>query len=200
MEIRDLLEAMVEKEASDVYITTGLAPMYRILGTTEALEGRFDQFEESTVRELCRSVMSDKQNEEFMETHEMNLALSYPGLGRFRVNIFQQRGTPGMVIRQIKLDIMTIDELGLPSILKDLVMTNRGLILVVGATGSGKSTTLAAMINERNVKASGHIITIEDPVEYVHTHKKCVVTQREVGMDTHSFQAALRILSVRPLM
>lgn len=192
MEIRELLEAMVEKNASDIYITTGLPPMYRILGTTKDLDGRFEEFDGNTVQQLCWSVMSDKQREEFLESHEMNLALSYPGLGRFRVNVFQQRGSPGMVIRQIKLDILSVDELGLPAILKDLVMTKRGLILVVGATGSGKSTTLAAMIDERNTRASGHIITIEDPVEYVHRHKQCVITQREVGMDTHSFQAALK--------
>lgn len=192
MEIRELLEAMVEKDASDIYITTGLPPMYRILGTTKDLDGRFEEFDGNTVQQLCWSVMNDKQREEFLESHEMNLALSYPGLGRFRVNVFQQRGSPGMVIRQIKLDILSVDELGLPAILKDLVMTKRGLILVVGATGSGKSTTLAAMIDERNTRASGHIITIEDPVEYVHRHKQCVITQREVGMDTHSFQAALK--------
>lgn len=192
MEIRELLEAMVEKDASDIYITMGLPPMYRILGTTKDLDGRFEKFDGNTVQQLCWSVMSDKQREEFLESHEMNLALSYPGLGRFRVNIFQQRGSPGMVIRQIKLDILSVDELGLPAILKDLVMTKRGLILVVGATGSGKSTTLAAMIDERNTRASGHIITIEDPVEYVHRHKQCVITQREVGMDTHSFQVALK--------
>ena len=192
MEIRELLEAMVEKNASDIYITTGLPPMYRILGTTKDLDGRFEEFDGNTVQQLCWSVMNDKQREEFLESHEMNLALSYPGLGRFRVNVFQQRGSPGMVIRQIKLDILSVDELGLPAILKDLVMTKRGLILVVGATGSGKSTTLAAMIDERNTRASGHIITIEDPVEYVHRHKQCVITQREVGMDTHSFQAALK--------
>ena len=192
MEIRELLDAMVESDASDVYITTGLPPMYRIQGNTQDLDGRFEKFDAATVQDLCLSVMSEAQREEFGESHEMNLALSYPGLGRFRVNIFQQRGSPGMIVRQIKLDILAIDQLGLPAILKDLVMTKRGLILVVGATGSGKSTTLAAMIDERNTKASGHIITIEDPVEYVHRHKSCVITQREVGMDTHSFQAALK--------
>ncbi len=192
MEILELLEAMVEKDASDIYITAGLPPMYRIKGTTQDLEGRFEKLDGALVKQLCSAAMTDPQAEEFAETHEMNLALSYPGLGRFRVNVFQQRGSPGMVIRQIKLDIMSVDDLGLPSILKDLVMTKRGLILVVGATGSGKSTTLAAMIDERNTSASGHIITIEDPVEYVHPHKRCVVTQREVGMDTHSFQTALK--------
>jgi twitching motility protein PilU len=192
MGIRELLEAMVESDASDVYITTGLPPMYRIQGNTQDLNGRFETFDSTTVEQLCFSVMSQEQKKEFDGTYEMNLALSYPSLGRFRVNIFRQKGSLGMVIRQIKLEIMTVDQLELPSILKDLVMTKRGLILVVGATGSGKSTTLAAMIDERNTRASGHIITIEDPVEFVHLHKKCVVTQREVGMDTHSFQSALK--------
>lgn len=192
MGILELLEAMVEKDASDIYITAGLPPMYRIKGTTKDLEGRFEKLDVALVKQLCSAAMTDPQAEEFANTHEMNLALSYPGLGRFRVNIFKQRGSPGMVIRQIKLEILSVDDLGLPSILKDLVMTKRGLILVVGATGSGKSTTLAAMIDARNTLASGHIITIEDPVEYVHPHKQCVITQREVGMDTHSFQSALK--------
>ncbi|MEE8349963.1 MAG: type IV pili twitching motility protein PilT, partial [Acidobacteriota bacterium] len=135
MEIRELLEPMVECDASDIYITVGLPPMYRVQGNTSALENRFEPFDLSTVEHLCETVMNEGQREEFRGTCEMNLALSFPTLGRFRVNIFQQRGNPGMVIRQIKLDILTIDDLGLPSIIKDLVMTKRGLILVVGATG-----------------------------------------------------------------
>jgi twitching motility protein PilU len=122
----------------------------------------------------------------------MNLATSLPGVARFRVNIFQQRGSVGMVIRRIKADVMSVDEMGLPSILKDIVMTKRGLVLVVGATGSGKSTSLAAMIDHRNSHEAGHIITIEDPIEFVHRHKQSIVTQREVGFDTHTFQAALK--------
>jgi twitching motility protein PilU len=123
---------------------------------------------------------------------EMNMAMSLPGVSRFRVNIFQQRGSVGMVIRRIKADVMSIEQMGLPSILGDIVMTKRGLVLVVGATGSGKSTSLAAMIDHRNSNEAGHIITIEDPIEFVHRHKTSIITQREVGFDTHSFQAALK--------
>lgn len=190
MEILNLLELMVKKDASDIYLTADLPPMYRVEGTTQPMSKK--KLSAAEVTELCQGVMDERQKKTFADTKEMNLALSYQDLGRFRVNIFQQRGHPGMVIRQIKLEIMTIDKLGLPAILKDIVMTNRGLVLVVGATGSGKSTTLAAMIDQRNSNASGHIVSIEDPVEYVHSHKRCVITQREVGFDTLSFQAALK--------
>ncbi|MDA2937839.1 PilT/PilU family type 4a pilus ATPase [Acidobacteria bacterium AH-259-A15] len=190
MEIRTLLELMVKKDASDIYLTVGLPPTYRVEGSTRPMGEK--KLSAAVVTELCQGVMDERQKKTFAETKEMNLALSYQELGRFRVNIFQQRGHPGMVIRQIKLEIMTIDKLGLPAILKDIVMTNRGMVLVVGATGSGKSTTLAAMVDHRNSNASGHIISIEDPVEYVHSHKRCVITQREVGFDTVSFQAALK--------
>ena len=190
MEIRDLLVVMAEKEASDIYLTVGLPPMYRVEGTT--LPHGEDEFNIVDLTELCDKIMDERQKKIFAETKEMNLALSYESLGRFRVNIFQQRGSPGMVIRQIKLDIMSIDDLALPPILKDIVMTKRGLVLVVGATGSGKSTSLAAMVDHRNSTSPGHIITIEDPVEYVHPHRRCVITQREVGYDTLSFQAALK--------
>ena len=190
MEFMDLLKYMVEKDASDIYITEGCAPMFRVEGNTqpwgtEVLTG------EVTAR-MAAAVMSEKQRKEFLETFEMNLALAYDQMGRFRVNIFKQRGQVGMVIRQIKMKILTLEQLKLPPILKDIVMTKRGLILVVGATGSGKSTSLAAMIDYRNENSPGHIITIEDPVEFVHPHKKSVITQREVGMDTHSFKAALK--------
>jgi twitching motility protein PilU len=150
------------------------------------------KFSAEMTAQMAASIMNEKQRKEFAETMEMNLALAYDELGRFRVNIFQQRGYVGMVIRQIKVKIMTVDDLKLPEILKTIIMTKRGLILVVGATGSGKSTSLAAMIDYRNTNSPGHIITIEDPVEFVHPHKKSVVTQREVGMDTHSFKAALK--------
>ena len=190
MEIRDLLVVMAEKEASDIYLTVGLPPMYRVEGTT--LPHGEDEFNIVDLTELCDKIMDERQKKIFAETKEMNLALSYENLGRFRVNIFQQRGSPGMVIRQIKLDIMSVDDLALPPILKDIVMTKRGLVLVVGATGSGKSTSLAAMVDHRNSTSPGHIITIEDPVEYVHPHRRCVITQREVGYDTLSFQAALK--------
>lgn len=190
MEIRDFLEVMVEKDASDIYLTVGLPAMYRVEGVTQP-DGE-DKLTIQQLTDLCEKIMDARQKELFAETKEMNLALGYENLGRFRVNIFQQRGSPGMVIRQIKLEIMTVDDLGLPEILKDIVMTKRGMVLVVGATGSGKSTSLAAMIDHRNTSSPGHIITIEDPVEYVHPHKKCVLTQREVGYDTLSFQAALK--------
>ncbi len=136
--------------------------------------------------------MNERQRKEFAETFEMNMAMALPGVSRFRVNIFRQRGSVGMVIRRVKADASTLDELRLASILKDIAMTKRGLTLVVGATGSGKSTTLAAMIDHRNSSEAGHIITIEDPIEFVHRHKKSIVTQREVGFDTQSFQAALK--------
>lgn len=199
MEIFDILKVMVEEDASDVYLTVGLPPMYRIQGTTQEIDGAFgatdredSKLEKSVLERLCFSVMNERQRKDFAETREMNLALHEEDLGRFRVNVFQQRGNPGMVIRQIKLEILTVEQLGLPEILNKIVMTKRGLALVVGATGSGKSTTLAAMIDYRNSGSPGHIITIEDPVEYVHPHKNCVISQREVGFDTHSFQAALK--------
>ena len=199
MEILDILKVMVEQDASDVYLTVGLPPMYRIQGTTQEIDGAFgataredSKLEKSVLERLCFSVMNERQRKDFAETREMNLALHEEDLGRFRVNVFQQRGNPGMVIRQIKLEILTVEQLGLPEILNKIVMTKRGLALVVGATGSGKSTTLAAMIDYRNSGSPGHIITIEDPVEYVHPHKNCVISQREVGFDTHSFQAALK--------
>jgi len=190
MEFMDLLKHMVEKDASDIYITAGCPPMFRIEGITEPW-GEQDLGGEQTAK-MAAAVMNERQRKEFMETHEANLALAYDDLGRFRVNIFQQRAQVGMVIRQIKVKIMTLEDLKLPAQLADIIMSKRGLILVVGATGSGKSTSLAAMIDHRNSCSPGHIITIEDPIEFVHPHKKSVVTQREVGMDTLSFQNALK--------
>jgi twitching motility protein PilU len=181
---------MVEMEASDLYLTVARPPMYRVDGRVRG-EGEH-KFSPADVEKLAHSIMNEKQRREFAETQEMNLATALPGVARFRVNIFQQRGSVGMVIRRIKADVMSVDELGLPEILKDIVMTKRGLVLVVGATGSGKSTTLAAMIDHRNANEAGHIITIEDPIEFVHRHKQSIVTQREVGFDTQSFQAALK--------
>ena len=190
MEIRQYLAVMVEKEASDVYLTVGLPPMYRIEGTISP-HGN-EELTREGLAVLCQAIMDERQKKMFADTREMNLALGYEDMGRFRVNIFQQRGSPGLVIRQIKFEIMTVEDLNLPSILNDIVMTKRGLILVVGATGCGKSSTLAAMIDYRNSTSPGHIISIEDPVEFLHTHKQCVITQREVGYDTVSFQAALK--------
>jgi twitching motility protein PilU len=190
MNIEELLKLMVEKAASDIYITAGTTPAYRVEGVTEPISGEALKPEET--ERFAFSVMSEKQKEAFLEEKEANLALFYPDIGRFRVNIFYQRGSIGLVIRRIKMEIQTLEDLGLPSVLKDISMTKRGLVIVVGATGCGKSTTLAAMIDHRNSNSPGHIITVEDPVEFVHTHKKSVITQREVGIDTNSFGEALK--------
>ena len=190
MEIQEMFKKMVEIEASDLYLTVARPPMYRVEGKIYAIGDK--DFTPDDLRALADAMMTEKQRQEFAQTFEMNLAQSLPGLARFRVNILTQRGSVGLVIRRIKADIMSLDDLGLPSILRDITMTKRGLVLVVGATGSGKSTTLAAMIDHRNTQEAGHIITIEDPIEFVHRHKQSIVTQREVGSDTHSFQAALK--------
>lgn len=190
MEIIELLQEMVRLDASDIYITVDIPPIYRKEGVNTPYGTK--QLSQEDTRLLAEGIMSEKQKKEFYEKMEMNLALYYPELGRFRVNVFFQRKNIGMVIRQIKINIKSIDDLKLPQVFKDVIMTKRGLVLVVGATGSGKSTTLAAMIDHRNANSSGHIITVEDPVEFVHQHKKSVVTQREVGMDTLSFGNALK--------
>ena len=190
MEFQEMFTKMVELEASDLYLTVARPPMFRVEGKIQAIgDGSFTP-EELTA--LADVMMSEKQRREFAQTFEMNLAQSLPGVARFRVNILSQRGSVAMVIRRIKADVLSLDEMGLPSILKEITMTKRGLVLVVGATGSGKSTTLAAMIDHRNNNEAGHIITIEDPIEFIHRHKQSIVTQREVGSDTHSFQAALK--------
>jgi twitching motility protein PilU len=190
MEMTEFLQEMVRLDASDIYITVDLPPMYRREGINTPL-GTKNLTAEDT-RMLAEKCMNEKQRKDFYEKMEMNLALYYPEFGRFRVNIFFQQRNIGLVIRQIKINIRTIDELNLPHILKDVAMTKRGLVLVVGATGSGKSTTLAAIIDYRNTNNSGHIITVEDPIEFVHQHKKSVITQREVGIDTLSFGDALK--------
>ncbi|HET7392722.1 MAG TPA: PilT/PilU family type 4a pilus ATPase, partial [Candidatus Binatia bacterium] len=190
IDIQAFFKTMVELEASDLYLTVARPPMYRVDGKIEA-RGEY-LFKPDDLRELAHGMLNEKQRGEFAQALEMNMAMSLPGVARFRVNMFQQRGSVGMVIRRIKADVMSLAEMGLPSILQDIVMTKRGLVLVVGATGSGKSTSLAAMIDHRNANEAGHIITIEDPIEFVHRHKQSVVTQREVGFDTHSFQSALK--------
>jgi len=190
MDIQGFLRKVVETEASDLYLTVAKPTMYRINGVVTPVG--VDHFKPDEIEQLAKSIMNERQLKEFAETMEMNMALALPGVSRFRVNIFRQRGSVGMVIRRVRADVMTIEELGLPDILNDIAMSKRGLTLVVGATGSGKSTTLAAMVDHRNTLEAGHIITIEDPIEFVHRHKKSIVTQREVGFDTHSFQAALR--------
>jgi twitching motility protein PilU len=188
--IEDFFRKMVEIEASDLYLTVAKPPMYRTEGKIEV--GGDHPFTPEELGDIAQAIMNDKQKKEFAETMEMNMAMSLPAVSRFRVNIFQQRGSVGMVIRRIKADVLSLEQMGLPPILGDIVMTKRGLVLVVGATGSGKSTSLAAMIDHRNTHEAGHIITIEDPIEFVHRHKRSIITQREVGFDTHSFQAALK--------
>lgn len=190
LDISKLLAVMVEHDASDLYLTVDSPPMYRINGVVRPAGNRCLQ--PADTDSLASSIMSDKQQREFQERNEQNLALYYQNLGRFRVNVLRQRGCVAVVIRQIKSNILTIDDLELPPVLKDVSMTKRGLVLVVGATGSGKSTSLAAMIDYRNNNSAGHIISIEDPIEFVHTHKRSIVTQREVGMDTESYGMALK--------
>src|SRR5262245_10234598 len=164
--------------------------MYRIEGIVQPIGEPV--FTAADLESLAQSIMSERQWQEFTEQLEMNLALSYSGLGRFRVNVFRQRGSVGLVAHKINVEIATLEQLGLPSILKDIAMTKRGLVLVVGATGVGKSTSLAAMIDHRNSSAPAHIMSVEDPIEFVHSHKQAIVNQREVGFDTHSFQDALK--------
>jgi twitching motility protein PilU len=190
MNLTDFLSVMVEKDASDIYLTVASPPMYRIQGVVQPIGDHV--FTPEEVEALAKSFMNERQWQEFSEQMEMNLALSYRRLSRFRVNAFRQRGSVGIVIRRIKVEIESLDDLRLPPILQDIVMTKRGLVLVVGATGSGKSTTLAAMIDHRNTHASGHIITVEDPIEFVHRHKKSIVNQRELGFDTQSWNDALK--------
>ncbi len=188
--VNDLLSAMVEKKASDLFLTAGFPPAIKIDGrvTPVASQALTPQH---TV-ELSHSIMNDKQVAEFEGTKECNFAISPRGVGRFRVNCFVQQGRVGIVLRTINAKIPTFEELNLPPILKDIVMTKRGLVIMVGGTGSGKSTTLAAMTGYRNENSYGHIITIEDPVEFVHEHKNCVITQREVGVDTDNWHIALK--------
>jgi twitching motility protein PilU len=190
MEFRDFLAVMVERDASDIYFTVASPPMYRIEGVVQPIGDHI--FTPRDLETLAMSIMNERQQREFADALEMNLALSFQELSRFRVNIFRQRSSVGMVVRKINVAIPTIEELGLPPILPDLIMTKRGLILIVGATGSGKSTSLAAMIDYRNTHMPGHIITVEDPIEFVHNHKQSIVNQREVGFDTHSFHEALK--------
>jgi len=188
--MQTLLKKLVAKNGSDLFITAGFPPAIKIDGEVHrAAEQRLTPEQSST---LVRAIMNDKQAKEFDATQECNFAINPPGIGRFRVSVFVQQGNVGAVLRTIVTEIPTIEELGLPEGLKDVVMTKRGLVILVGATGSGKSTTLAAMVGHRNANSRGHIMTIEDPVEYVHPHNQCVVTQREVGVDTESWGAALK--------
>ena len=188
--LRELLEEMVRQEASDLYITVDSPPMYRVEGVTFPWGERKYSPEETET--MSMSLMSETQKRYFNRRWEMNLSISYPNLGRFRVNILRQRGYFGLVFRHIKIYIKTIDELGLPQIFKELAMVKRGLVLVAGRTGSGKSTTLAALIDYRNSNATGHIVTVEDPIEFVHSHKMSIISQREIGIDTHGYASALK--------
>jgi twitching motility protein PilU len=187
--MRGLLEHMLTVEASDLYITAGSPAVFRIDGVGYPAKNPLAPDE---IEQMADSLMTPAQQAEFRDKLEMNLALATEDGGRFRANIFRQRGATGMVFRLIRTQIKTLDQLGHPRALADLMMQKRGLILVVGGTGSGKSTTLAAMIDHRNRTDSGHIITVEDPLEFIHNHQKCVVTQREVGIDTLSYHHALK--------
>ncbi|RCX11915.1 PilT/PilU family type 4a pilus ATPase [Extensimonas vulgaris] len=188
--INDLLKLMINRNGSDLFITADFPPAIKVDGKVTKVSAQ--PLSATHTIALTRSIMSDKQVAEFERTKECNFAISPAGIGRFRVNAFVQQGKVGMVLRTIPLTLPTIDGLGLPQVLKDVAMTKRGLCIVVGATGSGKSTTLAAMVDWRNENSFGHIVTVEDPVEFVHPHKNCVVTQREVGLDTDSWEVALK--------
>ena len=188
--INDLLKLMVSRNGSDLFITAEFPPAIKVDGAVTKVSPQ--PLSASHTLALARSLMSDKQAAEFERTKECNFAISPAGIGRFRANAFMQQGRVGLVLRTIPLKLPTIDGLGVPQVLKEITMTKRGLCILVGATGSGKSTTLAAMVDWRNENSFGHIITIEDPVEFVHPHKNCVVTQREVGLDTESWEAALK--------
>ncbi|MDN2660772.1 PilT/PilU family type 4a pilus ATPase [Neptunomonas phycophila] len=190
MEFTQLLKVMIERGASDLFVSAGARPSIKVDGTVKPLTK--EPLKPSQARSLVYSTMNDKQIAEYESTHECNFAISAPGLGRFRVSAYVQRNTPGMVLRRINTHIPNFEELNLPPVMKDLAMTKRGLILFVGGTSTGKSTSLASMIDYRNRHSRGHIITIEDPIEYIHEHKESIVTQREVGIDTDSFEIALR--------
>ena len=188
--MHDLLRAMVAKKASDLFITAGFPPAIKLDGKITPVASQ--PLTPQHTADLVAAMMNDKQAGEFEATKECNFAINPAGIGRFRVSAFVQQARTGMVLRTITTAIPTFEELRLPQILKDIVMTKRGLVIMVGGTGSGKSTSLAAMVGYRNENSYGHIITIEDPIEYVHDHKNCVITQREVGVDTESWHAALK--------
>ncbi len=187
---QNLLKKMVERNGSDLFITKGFPPAIKVDGTIHKATDSPLTADQSAM--MVRAIMNDKQIKEFDATKECNFAIAPQGIGRFRVSAFIQQGYVGAVLRTITTEIPTLHELDMPPILKDVVMNKRGICLIVGGTGSGKSTTLAAMIGHRNENSRGHIVSIEDPVEYVHPHKGCVITQREVGLDTESWHAALK--------
>ena len=190
MQIEELLKRIVKEGASDGFITAGAAPCIKVDGQIYPISDI--KLTQEQTREIVLSTMSDKQREEFLSSNECNFALASEGLGRFRASAMVQRGRCGMVLRRIETEIPQVEELGLPTIINDLAMTKRGLVIFVGATGTGKSTSLAAMVGHRNRNSRGHIISIEDPIEFIHEHANCLVTQREVGIDTESFDVALK--------
>lgn len=188
--MRDLLKLMVDKKGSDLFITTNFPAAIKIDGKVTPVSKTL--LTDENTKALTYAVMNDRQLKEFEATRECNFAIAPQGVGRFRVNAFVQQGATGMVLRVIETTVPTIEQLGLPVVMKEVSLTKRGLVIMVGGTGSGKSTSLAAMINHRNENSYGHIITVEDPIEYVHPHKNCIVTQREVGVDTEDWAVALK--------
>ncbi|MFV0680334.1 PilT/PilU family type 4a pilus ATPase [Ottowia sp.] len=188
--INDLLKLMLTRRGSDLFITAEFPPAIKVDGKITKVSSQ--NLTPAHTLSLVRAVMNDKQAAEFERTKECNFAISPAGIGRFRCNAFVQMGHVGMVMRVIPQELPTIDKLGMPKVLKDVAMSKRGLTILVGATGSGKSTTLAAMVDWRNINSHGHIVTVEDPVEFVHPHKNCIITQREVGLDTEDWEAALK--------
>ncbi len=190
MEFKDYLKILAVKDGSDIYLSTGAPPCAKFHGVLRPLEK--ESLKPGKIKQIANEVMNEDQRREFETALEMNLAISEPGVGRFRVNIFKQRNEVSMVVRNIKTEIPTVKDLNLPKILTDIIMVKRGLILFVGGTGSGKSTSLAALIDHRNANSGDHIITIEDPIEFVHRHKRSIVNQREVGVDTLTYADALK--------
>jgi twitching motility protein PilU len=188
--IDQYLNILAKKDGSDLYLSTGAPPCAKFQGVLKPLAT--ESFKPGEIEAIANAIMDDEQRAIFAHELEMNLAISIHGVGRFRINIFKQRNEVAIVARNIKTEIPQFDSLGLPEVLKDVIMTKRGLVLFVGGTGSGKSTSLAALIDHRNSSSGGHIITIEDPVEFVHKHKRSVINQREVGVDTRSYKAALK--------
>jgi len=188
--INDLLKLLIQRKGSDLFITADFPPAIKVDG--KIIKVSPEKLTSAHTMELARAVMSDRQAAEFERTKECNFAIAPGGVGRFRANAFVQQGHVGLVLRVIPQELPTIDGLGLPQILKDVTMSKRGLTILVGATGSGKSTTLAAMVDWRNIHSQGHIVTVEDPIEFVHPHKNCIVTQREIGLDTEDWEPALK--------
>jgi twitching motility protein PilU len=188
--VLDLLKMMIAKEGSDLFVTVGFPPAIKIHGQVTPVTKT--PLKPDDTKAMVYAVMRDKQLKEYEATNECNFAISPPGIGRFRANAFIQQGHMGMILRTITTEVPTLDGLKLPEVLKDIALTKRGLVIMVGGTGSGKSTSLAAMVNHRNENQAGHIITLEDPIEYVHPHKKSIMTQREIGLDAESWEIALK--------